>query len=297
MYSIFPNEETKVEAVSGNLLSFKDCPHGCRDGYYIDPYRTKNKRVLCPYCAEKRKMLAKQSIELKGDTSNLVSALNLPETYTGMGEFSFDTVLPEFTRPYIKPESLSAAEQKITSLVEELSAGVLPEYSILINLGDKAYVSNLLYALVIRTYLSGCTVAPLLSSYDICMARVDDYKGESGKPKYAELLKYDLCVVFLDAGSGYNDIGAVKGLMQNRALKDKVTIIVTHFWGSSVYTLIGDESFPSKSLATLISVEYIERKSGGKTDKPAVAVAKPSMDKGNLTSDQFKQLMSSGNNL
>lgn len=291
---IFEQRNSKVEAVGAMVMSFKDCPNGCRDGYYFDPYRQGSKRVLCPYCAEKRKMLAKQDLELKGDKSTIVQALNLPESYTGYGEFNIDSVLPDFAKTWLKPESVTAVTEKLNELVEQISVGVLPDYSILINLGGKAFSSNLVYTLLIRAYLSGLTVSPLLTSYDVCMARVQDYRGTENKLAYAELFKYDVCVVVLDAGSTAADIGAVKGLMQNRAHKDKITIIVAHCWYSAVYDLIGDENYPSKALATLISVEYVEK---AKPAQPVRTGNADTINRGSMSANQLKDLMSPRNNL
>ena len=82
MEKIFNSKET-LES-SGNMLSFKDCPNRCIDGYYVDPYR--HKRVKCLYCEQKRIDIARNKIDVldMSTNKNIEKSLNLPSYVNGI---------------------------------------------------------------------------------------------------------------------------------------------------------------------------------------------------------------------
>lgn len=268
------DSNTRVENVNSNLISFKDCPNNCVDGKIVDPY--KHKRVPCLYCSSKREKFAKGDITDKSSGKTLSELLNLPVSYTG-NEFNEDIVIPEFARKNMIPESVTLVLSKLRELITDITIGNIPEYSLLFNLGKKSNEINFIYPYLIRGYIAGKTLVPLVNCIDICQLRLKhegvlgDY-GNNLSYTYNDLLIKDLCVISIDAGATPTSIGAVKGLIQLRAQRCKPTIIFTNTWVRGIRDICGDESYKGYNLATLYSVEY---KNDYKDDNENTSVEEP----------------------
>ena len=261
------------------ILAFANCPNKCNDGYYFDPYT--RRRIRCQYCEEKRKEAVKEVINLD-DGSTLAGVLNLPESYASPTTFDFNSVIPESVRTWLDLDSLTKINKYLTDLFNQSAIGEAPDHSILFNLGARAYATNFIYSYLARSYISGMTVSPFVTARDVFLlqrqeiegSELDTIKGVS----YGSLLKTDICVVHILAGSPYEYIRAVRGLMQGRAHNKKSTLVFTDVWWfntneqsetyirASLQNLYNDYDY-SQSVAELVSVSYTGSKHYHKTSK------------------------------
>ena len=289
--TIFKTKSDKV-SMSKNLISFKDCPNGCIDGYYVNPYT--HKRVLCEYCEEKRKSVVKEDLIDESTKKSLKELLHLPDNFSGIS-FSIDSVLPKFALKDIKEDSLNNVKDVLTSLLNDISIGTLPSCSYLFNLGKKAYENNYIYAYLTRAYMSGLTVAPLITALDLCSLRNQCEIGvkDENDLSYKDLLNSDICIVSIDAGATYRSVNAVKGFMQLRANRNKATIVFTNSWGSQIFDLCSEEDECSYNLAKLVSIEYTDsyKAREGKYLDSNIDSSTGKIP-ASLTTEQFKSLIS-----
>lgn len=252
------NSNNKIENLSDNLMSFKDCPNHCVDGKIVDPYS--HKRVLCRYCAEKREKFAKNDTTDKATGKTISELLNLPVSYTG-NEFKEELVLPEFARKTMVKESIDTVLSKLKELMTDISIGNLPSHSVMFNLGKKANEVNFIYPYLIRGYVSGKSLVPLVTLTDLCQLRLafegSTYSVNLDKNyNYNDLINRDICIVVIDAGATYTSLLAVKGLLQLRAQQLKPTIIFTNQWNNYVRDMCSEDNYNCYNLATLYSIEY-----------------------------------------
>lgn len=298
------DSNNKVENLGDNLVSFKDCPNHCVDGKIVDPY--KHKKIPCPYCAEKRLQFAKGDLTDKSSGKTISELLDLPTSFMG-NEFNEETVIPDFARKSIKQETLDNVLRKMRELITDISIGNIPSCSIMFNLGKKSNEANFIYPYLIKGYVSGRTLVPLVNLIDLCQLRLQ-YEGSSyslniGKNyNYNDLVTRDICVVVIDAGATYTSLQAVKGLMQLRAQKLKPTVIFTNSWNNYVRDMCSENGFECYNLATLYSVEY---EFDGKSDEPKSLdekiesqISPTVQSKGyGMSSDSLRSLMTAKNTL
>lgn len=240
---------------NGGILSFKDCPNQCIDGYYFDPY--KHRRIKCDYCESKRRSMVKDSLVTKEDNETIYTKLHLPKSFAGVDSFNVDSVIPEFAQTHMLKDSVSSIKSELTRLFNDISVGVVSDHSILFNLGKKAFESNFIYAYLLRAYQAGVLVSPYVTDYDLSRLISGDTEGYDFT--YNSLLHSDVCVVVILSGASINNVNIVKGLMQARAHYDKSTIIFTNSWGSYIRDLCLEGDVVSLNLATLCSIEYDEK--------------------------------------
>ncbi len=258
MSNIFKESDESVDT-GGSIMSFKDCPNKCVNGYVIDIYH--HRREKCEYCAEKRKQLARGN--LKDNTSGVSykDILCLPPSYKGVS-FDVNTVIPESSKKLIEDASITVVTDTMQSLIEDISVGTLPEYSVLFNLGMKAYANGFIYSYLSKAYMQGVMVAPFLTALDICNYRNREEMGFNTSEDvwtYSKLLQLEACIVSIDAGATHNSIMAVKGFMQLRSLKGYATIIFTDAWNNDIKSMCADaDNEESTNLARLVSVVYKE---------------------------------------
>ena len=280
-----------------SMVSFKDCPNQCVDGFIVDPYI--HKKLVCPYCEEKRKELVFQ--RGTAENADISKLLNIDKSFIGI-TFDADSVIPNYAKKVITPASLTRVTEAMEDLLAKASVGELPEYSILFNFGAKCNEMNFLYPLLTRYYLAGVSLTPLLSCIDIALLRnsIDNqYMGYEDPTEltYMDLIKRDLCVINIDAGATKSNIGAVKGLMQLRARQRKPTIIVTNVWGTNIKALYGDIDDYSYHIARLHTIENIYEPDDEKND-----INLPQQNRGlsgkplppsQMTSAQFNSILKS----
>ena len=240
---------------SGSLLSFRECPNKCVDGYYFDPYA--HKKIKCVYCEEKRKELAKNNLDAfdSATEKNIQEVLNLPEYFNGLN-FDANSLIVKKDLKLLDEKSVEFVKEQLTELVNNASIGIMPEYSIMINMGKRIHLNNFVYPLIMRYYMSGISVAPFLTSYDLVRLRKDpDLIFDEYNVCFNDLLKKDCSVVFIDVGSDFETINIAKGYMELRALRNKATIFITGSWNTTISNMLSEEE-KLKNLAYLISISY-----------------------------------------
>lgn len=294
--SIFEAVTKQVEA-NPDLLSFKDCPNKCIDGYYIDPYR--HKKMRCEYCANKRKELITESIHLKGNES-VNDKLRLPRSFTGYGTFDLDTIISPQSQKRLTPESVSEVSEKLSSLLNDISVGIIPEYSICFNLGYNSSHTNFIYTYLIRAYLNGLTTTPFLTDLDVYRLRQDieilDKTNRSFQDfTLDDIINKDVCIIVITSCATTSSVYTVKGLMQLRAYKDKSTIIFTELIRRDIVTLLNEFGVESKNLATGYSVKYIEKTAN--QEKVHIQNHNINNSGASLSQKSFAEMISSVNNL
>lgn len=229
--------QQKIVKASDNLMSFAGCPNRCRDGYYIDPY--KHKRIRCEYCLELRRKLVKEDIKTDSG-AGVAKALRLPQTLMGYGNFDVESVFVKAETTKMEDWSVQFVSDVLKGMMERVSVGEAVASSLLINLGRRAHTQHFISPFLIRSYISGLTTAPFLTSLDVACLRLmqsgdlqagwrETYKDMSME----SIIKADTCLVYIDAGAGSNherELNAVKGLMQLRAWEGRGTIILTDYY-------------------------------------------------------------------
>lgn len=225
--SIFQKTLEKVETTDTSILSFKDCPNRCIDGFYVDPY--KHKKIQCDFCKDKREKMVKQGLDDESSHKTIKALLKLPSTFSGVN-FSIDNMLIKEDIPNLDPIGLDIVKVNLEQCVNDIAVGSLPTYSILFELGNCFHISQFICAYLLRSYLAGLKTCPLISGYDLVKLR--QFSNEYIEDKemtltYADVLDADTVLVFLDKGSGYAETTATSGLVELRGMKDKATIVVT----------------------------------------------------------------------
>lgn len=237
-------------------LSFSDCPNRCVDGYYVNPYT--HKRIKCEYCANKRRETVQQNMKLE-DGESINEKLNLPKSYQGYGSFDINQIIPEYSSKVMEKESVEQVGALLESLLQKISVGDVSEFSVLFNLGKKAFENNFIYAYLVRAYIAGLKVSPFITAYELYELREGHENSLNADRKYEDFIKSDVCVVTIDAGSNTREILCVKGLMQLRANYSRSTLIFTGVWNSVVRDMCTDDGVGTKSLALLSSIVYDEK--------------------------------------
>lgn len=220
------------------------CPNNCVDGWYVNPYT--HKRIMCEYCAEKRKE------EISDVNSDIFKELNLPFGYKNT-RFSKDNIILGIDK--MEESSVKDVLDAMESLIQGISVGELPSHSILFNLGYKVIESNFTVPLLVKGYLSGLATLPIIEVSALMRERELYERGDQSV--FGDYIEKELCLVSIDAGTDYKGIMAVKGLMQLRARRRKPTIMITHVWGSKIGSLIAQDDYEGYDLAKLYSIQYI----------------------------------------
>ena len=260
---ILENVDEKVRKINvpDDLMSFPDCPKHCNKGKIFDPYTHRTK--TCPYCAEKRRTLLSQSVGNKESDDTLLKRLNLSPNLFGTS-FDFQNVIPESDRTILDSDSYVRVKDETESLLNMALLGEEPDTSHIYGFGLKANIQNFVYPLLVRYYLAGTDVAPFMPATDLTYLRSNFSLGNDKKVydiTYSDLIRKALCVVWLDAGSSLKDIDVVKGLMEQRAMHNLATIIVSSNFGFGIIALEKDSGQEQcKHLATPHYVFYDKAK-------------------------------------
>ena len=264
---ISPNKRSE-EFTSSNMMSFKDCPNRCIDGYVVDPYT--HKRSICPYCEEKRKSFVKNSLTDKKNNKTIEEALNLP-LMSSMSGFNFNSsiIIPEFAVKYLKQDSVDNILKIMQCLVDDVTNGIIPDHSILFNLGARSCPNNFIYPYLINAYIAGLSVVPFLNIVDIQNIRKGyTWKeiGEKGKETtvfydctFNDIIRRDVFVVKIDAGADKDSVNTVKGVMQLRADNGKPTIIFTEIYNQNLNFLKSEDHMKFYHLATYYTIEQNDK--------------------------------------
>lgn len=253
---IFQSTEVKVN-LDKKLVSMKDCPNKCIDGWIFNPYGHP-KKYLCPYCEEKRRDMIHGGISAD-DKKPLSELLQIPDSFMNI-HYDEEAIFPKFALKNLVPETVTGIKKELKQIIDDASIGEYPKYSILFNLGKKVNELLFIYPYLVRLYMAGVSVTPLITPIDICRLRgyAEQYgvQSENLSLTFYDLLDRDVCIISIDAGTMKNGFDAVKGLMQLRAKNGKPTIIFTNAWGRYVNDMCTEDGVKMLNLAVMYSVEY-----------------------------------------
>lgn len=235
------------------------CPYNCIKGVLFNP-RT-HQKTPCPHCAKLRQdTLFSTSMELQPTSEDVEAKLGIKKRLVGKLEYSFDAIFRTGTT-YMDSASLSEVKEFTDKLMGGVSLGELPKYSILFNFGPKVYEENFVNPLLLKGYMAGINVAPLLSAYKVAELRrhvesVEYYNEEESK-EYLSYLDADLCVIILDEGISKNGVDIVKGFVATRGRGNKPTILLTHSnMRDILYEFATTEDYFDYTYPKLVSVSF-----------------------------------------
>lgn len=245
------------------VVSTKDekCPYGCVNGIVFHPRRHVN--IPCPHCSKVRKDVVYNNDNFSSEET-IESRLGLQERVVGKSEYSFESIF-RVSLDKFEQSSLTHVKDELDRLISDLSLGDLPKYSMLFNLGDKIYEENFVNPLLIRAYLAGISVTPLLSVYDIASLRraVEslDYGNVEESNLYKDYLYSDLSLVTIDEGITKSGLDLIKGFVFARGRLRKPTVILTHSSMSEILYVWGmSEEGYDYSVPRLIQVKYKKKR-------------------------------------
>ncbi len=253
---ILENVGSNIE-VPKDLVSFEDCPYHCNKGKIFDPYKHTTKP--CPYCTEKRRTLLRQAVTNANNreiSQNLLKRLNLKPNLGGTS-FDIGNVIPEVYKDGFESDTYNAVKNTADALMNKATLGELPEFSMMFYFGMRCNVSNFIYPLLVRYYIAGVEVAPLMTGRDLVVLRHQD-DAKLYDMTYDDILRKELCVVWLDSGYTTVEVDTVKGLMETRAFYDLPTIIIIGMTKSFVWSLTHaqNDTKQTRHLATAFVVSY-----------------------------------------
>lgn len=262
-------------------LSFDDCPNGCVDGWYVDPYA--HKRKICPHCAGRRGEIVRDA------SSGVTEMLNLPRSVAIGDTYDPDSLCIKSELERMDASSVEEVLGYLHTLYVDATAGTAPDTSMLFNLGKKVIWQNFISPYMLRAWRAGLKVSPCISEYDIVQlySNVDGYMGGI---KYQDLFDTDICVVLIGAGAGRREIGCVKGLMGHRAHFGRNTLIFTDAWGSLMYDLCTDGAVYASNLAYMASIKYLDSDKDGTDVKTAASNVRSSVSErvgGTMSGSEF----------
>jgi hypothetical protein len=194
--------------------AIEGCPYRCDKNYQaFDP--ASGKFVPCPHCTP----LLKQGIAEKIHTDT-----DLTEHYgVTLHDYRFDRVIPVQSLPYLDEDSVQDFKDTVTNVLQILrTPGVVLDHSYIFGVTEKGNSILLASSFVKAGLLMGIDVSPLMTAteYNIAIEH-DDFDTTS------PVLKSSLTVIIIDNGTSRSAIQAVKGLLENRALHNLPTIVVT----------------------------------------------------------------------
>jgi hypothetical protein len=252
--SIFESESTTVNTRDTALLSFKDCPNRCIDGYYVDPY--KHEKIKCKYCQEMREKMVKDSLKDAESNQTLKQYLRIPESIRSYG-FDAEKFFTPIALKELDEGNVAEIKKELSSLISNISLGNVPDYSVCIYLKDYAEPLQFIYAFLVRSYLAGLKTLPVMNTHYLRKLRLLDTlegleekdgnyskKDIEGKLEYTDLLEADILVVSVDDGMEGTEFQSVKGIVQLRGSQSKPTVVVTRkdLFKTAKYTYAYDEN-------------------------------------------------------
>lgn len=260
MEEIFEHVNETLTSKDKLYTSFEGCPNNCDNGWIFNPYT--HKRSLCSYCEQKRKHMVSNKATIEGSHAKLSKLLNISDTLLGT-EFDFDTVIPIEEQKMLQPTTVTKVRDIMKSLMQSASNGDELEESVMINTGARNNNMNFISAFMRRYYISGKTVAPLLTVPRLCTLRREYELCDLDRLKdndiiYTDFINADVCVVIADSGINLAGVNAIRGLMQLRRLEDKATVVMSDSITKYMLELRNTTCIPYKHLARYYTVDYIQ---------------------------------------
>lgn len=195
--------------------------HGCVDGYVFD--RNLKQKVPCEICKRERAEYAhKGLVQLtNGDLISVYDYLGSKEY--GLSErYSDEYIIGKADLYYLEPTTVQAFNKGLDIYLSYLLKGQIPKYSVMLYAGRHARLDALAVNILLSAYKGGLTIAPIVT-YAKLLGKGLDPRVSNEEDLY---LDSDVCVAILT--SGISNIGSMlfRGLMQERAVRGKPTILL-----------------------------------------------------------------------
>ena len=192
------------------------CTYNCNDNYKVLNPAT-GKLQPCPYCTPRLQENIERGI-LPQDGEDLLSSYNIRRT-----TYVWDDVVPETSWSHLdsdKVEDVKNAIHALLGVLEDVNGQL--DRSYFFGLTEKGKPENLIGPLVVTALRSGKSVAKIMSASEYnAMLLSDNPDGLN------DMLTPDVVIMLIDSGCTKASLLAVKGLLEQRALKYKGTVLVT----------------------------------------------------------------------
>ena len=239
-------DNESFDALDEQFLSFRDCPNKCIRGKLFNPYtRTETD---CEYCAAKRKRLIKTPV-----LSDLKEELQLPETSLGGDTYDPDAIFLNLHSDVLNGANKQAFIEELVVVEKQLSQGCLLQHSYLFCFSTTGvFLNDYINTLMLGAYNAGIRISPYLSLIDI--VRMKNEYARAKSDAYKNLIDVDLLVIYIEDCETSSSLNVLSGLMQQRAFKNKPTLLFATTWSSAFYK-ISDTGITSFAIARLYRIE------------------------------------------
>lgn len=239
-------DNESFEAIDEQYLSFRDCPNKCIRGKLFNPYT--QKETECEYCASKRKRLIKTP-----KINNLKEELQLPETSLGGDTYDPDAIFLNLHSDTLNEANKQAFIEELVVVEKQLSQGSILQHSYLFCFSTTGvFLNDYINTLMLGAYNAGIRISPYLSLIDIVRMKNDYARNKS--EAYKNLMEVDLLVVYVEDCETSSSLNILSGLMQQRAFRNKPTLLFATTWSSAFYR-ISDTGITSFAIARLYRIE------------------------------------------
>lgn len=218
----------------------KGCKFNCNNGRIFDPKI--QQWVLCPECKGEREQ------ELVEPTEDVVEVLGFdPSLFTG--NYLPKTVLPLSEQQYIDEEAWKMFMEESENLFNTLLRGEVPGYSMCFGLKVKGNPELLINPMMMKGYQNGLSVGKLTTAISLERAILN-------QEDISEVYSNDLQFILINEGSSRAAISVCKGVMQERAVRGRATIMVTTWDIEAISNLLSTYGTKSKYLAEPVFLKY-----------------------------------------
>lgn len=256
-------KDRKVTKGVGLMLqSFPDCPNHCTNGLLFDSRTMQN--VVCPSCEEKRKTLARTDAVDKETGLALSELLHIRGLINKSMGLSFDEtmVIDKKAKKYeLEKSSVEDVEFVMKKLMTKISIGDTPASTIYLGLGQLIHPFLFMYPYLAKAYMTGLSVAPLVTSRDLELFLCDHGYSESFGCTLDDLFTRNVCILYIQSDADQRTITRLKMFIEQRALKGNSTLIVSAAYWSPALLMVLEDSEDCDVKATALNVSVVYKKS------------------------------------
>jgi hypothetical protein len=203
--------------------------HHCYNGMVFAD-GSKRRMVPCPICQKERKTDVRDGVkdEETGKVISLAEKLGLSKRFVS-DVYSDEYIIGKTDLYYLEKESVKEFNETVDKLISNLVMGRLPSTSLVMYLGRHAKLQEFAYILLASAYKGVLSIGKILTPREI---RLNKY-SEDFKEHYTNDLEVIIATSDID-NIGFDEI---QGFMQERAYKNKPTIVLLSHRKNFTYTL------------------------------------------------------------
>lgn len=216
------------------------CKYNCQNGRLFD-VRTKS-WVVCPDCKDKKLKDVDKNDSIAREKFG-VNAGNLS------GVLVPEAIIPQAERVYIDEESFESFSSNLNEIYSRLNSGKGLKQSYCFGLGVKGKVTELVFPLQKIAYACGLGVSKFITAIGLSQMLLKQTVPD-------DLYTSDLCIILINEGCSKADVGACKGVMQERASRGLGTVFVTTWSVEACSNLLTYELDVDMFLAKPVFVKY-----------------------------------------